>query len=85
MDSAKCMIVLILALWAEKWTCQKQLKHDVMNAVMEVYIKDCGKREEDIVTPEGGARAPGNCVHSKIPKCEGLRLAGCLELGQRAQ
>ena len=56
-----------------------------MNAVMEVYIKDCGKREEDIVTPEGGARAPGNCVHSKIPKCEGLRLAGCLELGQRAQ
>lgn len=43
--SAKSIIILILALQAEKLTCQKQLKHDVMNAVMEVDIKEYANKE----------------------------------------
>lgn len=77
----KSIIFLILDLEA----CQKQLKPDVMNAVMEVYIKIYGNREGDIVTSEGGARASGSSDYSSIPKCKGLRLIGGLGLGQRAQ
>lgn len=37
--------------WQKKMTCQKQLKHDVMNAIMEVYIKDCGDKEQEMKSP----------------------------------